>query len=233
MSLRADFFGELQNDRPLYGVHRQINVPPLAEGELGRVVSRPAALLRPLRDRSSWRRHRQAHGRGIAQGCGCVAASFLPPRRHVVSDVPARRRRASPAGAIDRSRPRAKGTCRCVRGWHPNAEEQTSPHLDLEACDSARGRRADAAPRPSFGVLGDGVAARLRPCRPSLPSTRDSYAESGETFAEVAHEAIFRRWDKLREWIAAEREFLVWRSGLEAAPYPGRPRRTHRNMTRC
>jgi hypothetical protein len=33
----------------------------------------------------------------------------------------------------------------------------------------------------------------------------------------VAHEAIFRRWGKLREWIAAEREFLAWRSGLEAA----------------
>ena len=29
-------------------------------------------------------------------------------------------------------------------------------------------------------------------------------AGSGETYAEVAHEAIFRRWDKLREWIAAE-----------------------------
>ena len=41
--------------------------------------------------------------------------------------------------------------------------------------------------------------------------------EAGETYAEVAHEAIFRRWDKLREWIAAEREFLAWRSGLEAA----------------
>jgi formylglycine-generating enzyme required for sulfatase activity len=36
-------------------------------------------------------------------------------------------------------------------------------------------------------------------------------------YAEVAHEAIFRRWDKLREWIAAEREFLAWRTGLEAA----------------
>ena len=34
---------------------------------------------------------------------------------------------------------------------------------------------------------------------------------------EVAHEAIFRRWGKLHEWIAAEREFLAWRSGLEAA----------------
>jgi formylglycine-generating enzyme required for sulfatase activity len=33
----------------------------------------------------------------------------------------------------------------------------------------------------------------------------------------VAHEAVFRRWGKLREWIAAEREFLIWRTGLEAA----------------
>ena len=41
--------------------------------------------------------------------------------------------------------------------------------------------------------------------------------EAGETYAEVAHEAIFRRWNKLREWITAEREFLVWRTGLEAA----------------
>jgi len=41
--------------------------------------------------------------------------------------------------------------------------------------------------------------------------------EAGETYAEAAHEAIFRRWDKLREWIAAEREFLAWRSGLDIA----------------
>ena len=41
--------------------------------------------------------------------------------------------------------------------------------------------------------------------------------ETGETYAEVAHEAIFWRWDKLKEWINTEREFLAWRSGLEAA----------------
>jgi formylglycine-generating enzyme required for sulfatase activity len=40
---------------------------------------------------------------------------------------------------------------------------------------------------------------------------------SRETYAEVAHEAIFGRWGKLRDWIAAEREFLAWRTGLEAA----------------
>ena len=41
--------------------------------------------------------------------------------------------------------------------------------------------------------------------------------DGSETYAEVAHEAIFRRWGKLRDWIAAEREFLAWRTGLEAA----------------
>jgi formylglycine-generating enzyme required for sulfatase activity len=41
--------------------------------------------------------------------------------------------------------------------------------------------------------------------------------EGGQTYAEAAHEAIFRRWGKLRDWIAAEREFLAWRTGLEGA----------------
>ena len=40
--------------------------------------------------------------------------------------------------------------------------------------------------------------------------------ESKEVYAEIAHEALFRRWDKLREWIAAEREFLLWKSTLES-----------------
>ena len=56
--------------------------------------------------------------------------------------------------------------------------------------------------------------------------------ESGETYAEVTHEAIFRRWDKLRDWIAAEREFLAWKTGLVAArrawlATPDRSKKTH------
>jgi hypothetical protein len=38
---------------------------------------------------------------------------------------------------------------------------------------------------------------------------------TGETYAEVAHEAIFRRWDKLSKRILAEREFLAWRARFE------------------
>ncbi len=58
--------------------------------------------------------------------------------------------------------------------------------------------------------------------------------ESGETYAEVAHEAIFRRWDKLREWMAAERDFLIWKSGLEGARRQlGAAPPSRRATTRC
>jgi hypothetical protein len=45
MSMRSDFFGELQKDEALYGAHWQVNVPPLREPQLREVVSRPAELL--------------------------------------------------------------------------------------------------------------------------------------------------------------------------------------------
>src|SRR5262249_17649652 len=45
MSMRADFLGELQKDEALFKVHRKIDVPPLREAELRKVVSRPAELL--------------------------------------------------------------------------------------------------------------------------------------------------------------------------------------------
>jgi hypothetical protein len=45
MSMRTDFLGELQKDESLFEVHRKIDVPPLREAELRKVVSCPAELL--------------------------------------------------------------------------------------------------------------------------------------------------------------------------------------------
>jgi hypothetical protein len=42
-----------------------------------------------------------------------------------------------------------------------------------------------------------------------------------ETYTEVPHEAIFKRWDKLQKWIADERVFLIWRSILGGPPLVG------------
>jgi len=38
-----------------------------------------------------------------------------------------------------------------------------------------------------------------------------------EHTAEVAHEALIRRWARLREWLDEDREFLLWRRRLRAA----------------
>jgi hypothetical protein len=45
MSLRSDFLGHLQSDKPLFKVRQQIDVPPLGEDALREVVGRPAQLL--------------------------------------------------------------------------------------------------------------------------------------------------------------------------------------------
>jgi len=45
MSMRADFLGRLQADKPLFKARQHIDVPPLGEEELREIVSRPAQLL--------------------------------------------------------------------------------------------------------------------------------------------------------------------------------------------
>ena len=45
MSLRSDFLGQVQNDEPLFAVHCKIDVPPLRERELNRVIREPAQQL--------------------------------------------------------------------------------------------------------------------------------------------------------------------------------------------
>jgi len=41
--------------------------------------------------------------------------------------------------------------------------------------------------------------------------------EDGERVVEVAHEALFRSWVRLRSWLDADREFLLWRERLRTA----------------
>jgi WD40 repeat protein len=41
--------------------------------------------------------------------------------------------------------------------------------------------------------------------------------EGGERVVEVAHEALFRSWERLRGWLDEDREFLLWRRRLRTA----------------
>ncbi len=218
MSLRADFFGELQKDEALYGVHRQINVPPLRAAELYGIVSNPAKLL-------SARFQTDTLAADIARRMAeesAEDAGALPILSYLLDDMWMQMVERGdgvlrlPMQAIELGRVLVERANKFVNK-HPGAEDALKRILTLKLAtvreDGEPTRRR--ALRSEFSEDEWKLVTELadHPNRLLVTAT----PEGGETYAEVAHEAIFRRWEKLREWIAAEREFLAWRSGLEAA----------------
>ena len=218
LSLRADFFGALQNDEPLYARHRLISVPPLREKELREVVSRPAMLL-------GARFETEHLANDIARRTAeesAKDAGALPLLSYLLDDMWMQmitrgdgQLRLPPAamelGGVLAERANA------FLATHPAAEEALKRILTLRLAtvreDGEPTRRR--ASRSEFSDEEWLLVSELadHPNRLLVTAT----PEGGETYAEVAHEAIFRRWAKLRDWIAAEREFLAWKTGLEAA----------------
>jgi formylglycine-generating enzyme required for sulfatase activity/cellulose biosynthesis protein BcsQ len=218
MTLRADFFGELQNDEPLYRVHQLINVASMREAELREVVSRPAELLGA---------HFESDGladiivRHVSED-SVKDSGALPLLSYLLDDMWQRMiergdgvlrlpaQSIEPSGAlVDRAT--------AFLSSHPGSKDQLRRIFTLILAsvreDGEPTRRA--ALRSEFSDEQWRLVSELadHPNRLLVIVTTGR----GETYAEVAHEAIFRRWDKLREWIAAEREFLIWRSNLEVA----------------
>ena len=218
MSMRADFFGELQKDEPLHAVHRPISVPPLRERELREVVSRPAELL-------SARFETDRLASAIAQRTAEEStkdAGALPLLSYLLDDMWRQMIRRDdgvlrlPEQAIELGAVLVDRADSFLAN-HPKSEEQLRRIFTLKLAtvleDGEPNRRR--ALRSEFTDEEWRLVSELadHPNRLLVTTT----TEAGETYAEVAHEAIFRRWEKLREWIATEREFLAWRSGLEAA----------------
>ncbi len=218
MSLRSDFFGALQNDQPLFAVHRQINLPPLREAELRQVVSKPAALLsaRFESDKLCDDLARRAAEESARDAGALPLLSYLLDdmwtdmvrRGDGVMRLPPQ---AMELGGVLAERADA------FLAREPRAEEPLRRLLTLKLAtvreDGEPTRRR--ALRSEFGEDEWRLVSELadHPHRLLITAT----PEGGETYAEVAHEAIFKRWGKLRGWIAAEREFLSWRSRLEGA----------------
>jgi WD40 repeat protein/tRNA A-37 threonylcarbamoyl transferase component Bud32 len=67
-----------------------------------------------------------------------------------------------------------------------------------------------------FAEQGQEVVRRLAAAETRLLVTgRDD--STGKQTVEVAHEALIRRWDRFRDWVNEDREFLRWRQRLRAA----------------
>jgi formylglycine-generating enzyme required for sulfatase activity len=218
MSLRADFFGELQKDEPLQEFSRKIEVPPLREAQLNHVVSRPAELL-------SARFESGTLAADIARRTAeesAEDAGALPLLSYLLDDMWGEMVCRDdgvlrlPMQAIELGRVLVQRANKFV-AEHPASEGLLRRILTMKLATVREGEEPTRrrALRSEFSDEEWRLVSELadHPNRLLVTAT----PESGETYAEVAHEAIFRRWDKLGEWIAAEREFLAWRSGLEAA----------------
>jgi formylglycine-generating enzyme required for sulfatase activity len=218
MSMRADFLGELQKDEPLYKVRLQIDVPPLRETALREVVSRPAALLSARFETAGLVDviTRRAAEDSVKDVGALPLLSYslddmwtqMIKRGDGVLRLPAQ---SFELGGVLVDRADAFLTN------HGKQEDELRRIFTLKLATVREGEEPTRrrAARSEFTADEWRLVSELadHPNRLLVTAT----PEDGETYAEVAHEAIFRRWDKLRNWIAAEREFLAWKTGLEAA----------------
>jgi hypothetical protein len=218
MSIRADFLGAFQRDEPLFDVRRYIEVPPLRETQLREVVSRPAALLgahfepEPLAGEIARR----------TAGESAKDAGALPLLSYLLDDMcSAMIKRGDgalrlPGAAIDLGGVLVERADAFLAS-HPESEDALRRIFTLKlATVREEGEPTKRqAPRSEFTEEEWLLASELanNPNRLLVTAT----PEGREAYAEMAHEAIFRRWDKLKRWIAADREFLAWKPGLEAA----------------
>jgi formylglycine-generating enzyme required for sulfatase activity len=218
MSMRADFLGDLQKDEPLYKVHRQINVPPLREAELREVVSRPAELLSARFEPAGL--VNIITQRAAEDSVKDVGA--LPLLSYTLDDMWTQMAKRGdgllrlPAQSFELGGVLVDRADAFLAN-HAKYEDELRRIFTLKLATVREGEEPTRrlAARSEFTNQEWRLVSELadHPNRLLVTAT----PEKGETYAEVAHEAIFRRWDKIRNWIAAEREFLAWKTGLEAA----------------
>jgi formylglycine-generating enzyme required for sulfatase activity len=218
MSMRSDFLGSLQTDAPLFKARQLIEVPPLGEDELREVVSRPPQLLGARFESDGLV---DIIARRTADD-SVKEVGALPLLSYTLDDMWAQMLKAGdgvlrlPAQSFELGGVLVERANRFL-AERPGTENMLKRILTLKLAT----------------VREDGEPTRRRALRAEFPDEEwrlvselcgypnrllvAATTAAGETYAEVAHEAIFKRWDKLKEWIAAERAYLIWHSGLDAA----------------
>jgi formylglycine-generating enzyme required for sulfatase activity len=216
MSMRADFLGELQRDEPLYMVHRKIDVTPLREAALRDVVSRPAELLsaRFETDRLVDVITRRTGEDSVKE------VGALPLLSYTLDDMWTQMVKRDdgvlrlPAQSFELGGVLVDRADRFLAD-HPKSQDDLRRILTLKLATVREGEEPTRrrALRSEFTTEEWRLVSDLAdyPNRLLVTAT----PEGGEAYAEAAHEVIFRRWGKLRDWIAMEREFLAWKTGLE------------------
>ncbi|HMN70867.1 MAG TPA: toll/interleukin-1 receptor domain-containing protein [Rhodoblastus sp.] len=216
MSMRADFTGELHADRALFDAHYRIDVPPVRAETLKTIVEEPARRLGARFDPP----HLGADIAARADEESTADAGALTLMSYMLEDMWSDMVKRGDgvmrlrADAIELGRvlaQRADAFFETHRAAEKNIERIFTLKLASVREDGEPVRRR--ALRTEFSETDWRLVSELADAPNRLIVT--AQREGRETWAEVAHEAIFKRWSRLRDWIGARQSFLVWKTGIE------------------
>jgi hypothetical protein len=234
MSMRSDFLGQLQNDEALFAAHCKIDVPPLRREQLSRVITKPAKELGARFE--SEQLVAIITERTLEDSATDVGA--LPLLSYTLDDMWTEMVGRGdgilrlPAGAFELGgvlAERANSFLNRNPQWEAALRRVLTIRLTTVRTEGDPARRR--ARRSEFSEDEWRLVSELADHPNRLLVT--AAPEGAEPYAEVAHEALFRRWDKLRDWISAEREF--WHGGRRSTMTggAGKPRQRLPNRMRC
>jgi hypothetical protein len=214
LTLRADFMGQAQSFSPIFSQlldESIVSHRPLSRADLESVITGPASyaglefepglinfILQevaaqpdslPLLEyalKEMWRkRQSRVMGHALYEEVGRVEGAISQHADVVLQALP----EAERAVAL-------RALTRLVRVADEEGEADTRSRLSLSEL-----------PETERAVLQTFVSARL------LVTKREE--STGTETIEVVHEALIRRWEKLREALSRDREFLLWRRRLD------------------
>ena len=76
---------------------------------------------------------------------------------------------------------------------------------------------ADTRRRATFAEMGEGLRSLVKTLADERLLVTSQVAGSAEETIEVSHEALIRHWERLTQWVEADRRFLAWQLRLSAA----------------
>ncbi|MER2510535.1 MAG: TIR domain-containing protein, partial [Amaricoccus sp.] len=214
-SLRSDHYGRFQADAALFAVSTVVDVPPFREAELRQVVERPPALLGAAFEDVAM------SGRVVQSTARQPGA--LPLLSYLLEDLWKGMQRRGDGllrwsdypdlvgvrGVLARRAEEFFETCRdddrtalqrlfTLRLAHVPAEgEVARRRAGGDECPDAEWRLVETLAGPDWRLLVTG-------------------GSGDQATAEVAHEVLLRDWERLGQWLEAQRGFLIWKGELES-----------------
>ena len=215
-SLRSDYYGRLQEDSDLFPACERIDVPPLSVEQVEEVIRKPVAALGarfetpeivPMIAEATAR-----EPGSLPLLSYMMAEAWDAMRADDASDGVLR----FPLGVVDVARPLVDRAELFLK-TRPESEDALRrlftlrlAHVPKEG-EAVRRRARRSECRPDEWALAEELAGSGW----RLLSTGDG--EDGEPTAEVAHEALLRKWPRLTAWLDEARGFLIWKGQLEGA----------------